>query len=280
MDTTWYRGMVVGVDGSAESMAAVDWAALTADRHSARLTVLGAYGTEPSSPRTALVHANTRADACDAVERAVARLDGARPGGHDVEQRIIPGTPAYVLTQRSTANDLVVVGRRGLGGWGRAALGSVSAATAATAPGPVAVVPAGAWTGDPRRVVVGLDGDDPDPQLGMAFAEAQQRACPLEIVHGLDPDLEPGTGPDAPGGPERQDVHDRVAQWTGKYPAVSAVLTFRDEGAADALLHGLGPEDLVVVGGRPHSLLAGRVWNSVADAVLRRAAGPVIVVHA
>jgi nucleotide-binding universal stress UspA family protein len=286
MRNNWYDGIVVGVDGSAESMAAVDWAALTADRHSAHLTVLGAHGTEPSNPHAVLgVAAHTLADARDAVERAVARLDGARPGGHQVEQRVVPGEPVYVLMQRATSNDLVVVGRRGLGVWGRAALGSVSGALAASARGPVAVVPAGAWTGDPRRVVVGVDGDDAGPQLDMAFAEAQQRACPLEIVHALDPDRLADTGP---GGPadlpsqterEREGVRYRVAPWSEKYPAVSATLRFRGENAVDALLHDLSAEDLVVVGGRPHSPTIGRVWNSVSDAVLRQSAGPVIVVH-
>jgi len=74
-------------------------------------------------------------------------------------------------------------------------------------------------------------------------------------------------------------VRHRVAPWSEKYPAVSATLRFRGENAVDALLHDLSAEDLVVVGGRPHSPTIGRVWNSVSDAVLRQSAGPVIVVH-
>lgn len=283
MRSNWYRGIVVGVDGSAESMAAVDWAALTADRHGARLTVLGAYVTPPGRLVTTMgVNiADLRADARYAVERAVARLDGARPGGRMVEQRIVLGSPAYMLAQRSRSCDLVVVGRRGLGAWDRAVLGSVSGALAASAPGPVAVVPAGAGTGDPNRIVVGVSGDDAGPQLEMAFAEAQQRSCPVEVVHVLEPDpLAEFGGPSAVRSEAvREDVADQVARWSEKYPTVNHTVAFRSGNAAEALLQQLSPDDLVVVGGREHSPVIGRIRYSVPDAVLRRSPCPVIVVH-
>ncbi|WP_369369870.1 universal stress protein [Promicromonospora sp. Populi] len=43
MSINWYQGVVVGVDGSHESLAALDWATHTADLHDARLTVVAAY---------------------------------------------------------------------------------------------------------------------------------------------------------------------------------------------------------------------------------------------
>lgn len=286
MHNTWYRGIVVGVDGSAESMAAVDWAALTADRHEARLTVLGAYMTPPPATMSATIGvsiADLRADARDAVERAVARLDGAWPGGHMVDQRIVHGAPAYVLAQRSASSDLVVVGRRGLGTWDRAMLGSVSGALAASAPGPVAVIPAKAGIHDPRRVVAGVSNDDAGPQLDLAFAEAQQRSCPLIVVHAMEPG--PGAGLDF-GGPdrrresaERDEMQRQVARWAEKYPTVPQTVTFHSGNAAEALLEQLRPDDLVVVGGRPHSPTIGRIRSSVSDTVLRRSPSPVIVAH-
>lgn len=285
MHNTWYRGIVVGVDGSMQSMAAVDWAALTADRHEARLTVLAAYETPPANMAGTMgvSLADLRAGARDAVERAVIRLDGAWPGGHMVDQRVVHGAPAPALALRSTSCDLVVVGRRGLGAWDRAVLGSVSGALAATAPGPVAVIPAGARTGDPRRVVVGVSTDDAGPQLDLAFAEAQQRSCPLTVVHTMEPDpagsLDLG-GPDARREEaEREDVRHQVTRWAEKYPAVTQTVMFHSGNAVDAILEHVGPDDLVVVGGRPHSPTIGRIRYSVADAVLRRSPGPVIVAH-
>jgi nucleotide-binding universal stress UspA family protein len=281
MRSNWYRGIVVGVDGSAESMAAVDWAALAADRHGARLTVLGAYVTPPGNLVSTVDIADLRSDARYAVERSVARLNGALPGGRMVEERIVLGSPAYMLAQRSRSCDLVVVGRRGLGTWDRAVLGSVSGALAASAPGPVAVVPAGAGTGDPSRVVAGVSGDDAGPQLDMAFAEAQQRSCPLEVVHAFEPDpLSELGGPSAwRNDVVREDVADQVARWSDKYPTVSHTVAFRSGNAVDAILQQLGPDDLVVVGGRQHSPAVGHIRHSVPDAVLRQAPCPVIVVH-
>jgi nucleotide-binding universal stress UspA family protein len=49
MNSTWYRGVVVGVDGSHESMAALRWAAYAADLHGARLTVVAAHPVPPEA---------------------------------------------------------------------------------------------------------------------------------------------------------------------------------------------------------------------------------------
>ncbi|MFI2363079.1 universal stress protein [Promicromonospora sp. NPDC019610] len=285
MGSTWQRGIVVGVDGSPESMAAVDWAALTADRHGAALTVLSAYVTPPSNMAGTMgvSVADLRADAHDAVEHAAARLDGAHPGGHGVEEQVVHGDPARVLAQRSAAADLVVVGRRGLGALDRAVLGSVSGALAAAAPGPVAVVPAGAARGEPSRVVVAVSNDDAGPQLDLGFAEAHQRACPLVAVHVREPDFTGGLdfgGPDTGHQEaERDGVRRQVDRWAEKYPSVSDTVVFGGGNPVDVLLDELGPDDLVVLGGRPHSQTVGRLRYSVADAVLRRSHNPVIVAH-
>ena len=285
MGNPWQRGIVVGVDGSPQSMAAVDWAALTADRHGARLTVLSAYVTPPST-RTATMGVSVedlRADADDAVERAVTRLDGAHPGGHLVDEQVVHGDPAHVLAQRSTSADLVVVGRRGLGALDRAVLGSVSGTLAAAAPGPVAVVPAGAPAGEPSRVVVAVSNDDGGPQLELGFAEAQRRSCPLAAVHVMEPDPAAGLdfgGPDTGHRAAEQDgVQRQVAQWSERFPGVARSVTFTSGNVVDALLDELGPDDLVVLGGRPHPQTVGRLRYSVADAVLRRSHHPVIVAH-
>lgn len=102
-------------------------------------------------------------------------------------------------------------------------------------------------------------------------------------MHALEPD--PLVGLDF-GGPSavrndmvREDVADQVARWSEKYPRVSHTVAFRSDNAVEAILHQLGPDDLVIVGGRRHSPVMGRIRYSVADAVLRRAPCPVIVVH-
>jgi nucleotide-binding universal stress UspA family protein len=165
-------------------------------------------------------------------------------------------------------------------------LGSTSSALAASANGAVAVVPAGATTGDPRRVRVGVDRDDEPEVLGAAFAEADARGCPLEAVYVLrdDPVVSALSKVDGFGvawhGAASAGLADRVARWSEKYPRVSCTVTVRRGSAVAALLDDLTPDDLLVVGARQHQPVGGRVLRSLPGAVLRGAPCPVLVVHA
>ncbi|MDR7381795.1 universal stress protein [Promicromonospora iranensis] len=286
MSITWYRGIVVGVDGSDESLAALDWAARAADLHDACLTAITTYIT-PMTPDPGIGNpvAQVRDDAERAAQAARARIGSRRPGNRDVEVLVLPGSAHHVLSQRSTTCDLVVVGRRGLGRLDRLLLGSTSAALAASAPGATVVVPAGATTGDPRRVRVGVDRNDEPDVLGAAFAEASARGCPLEVVHvsRTDPaasmlfEIEPFA--QAWQEATNAGLADRVARWSEKYPRVTCTVTIRRGDRVPALLDDLTPDDLLVVGGRRHQPALGRMLGSVPDAVLRTAPCPVLVVH-
>lgn len=284
----WCQGVVAGVDGSEEGYRALDWAQAAADRHEARLTVLGTYVVPVATYTGPVLTSGTVHAAADrAVVRALVRLDGARPGGRDVATEVVPGAAAHLLVQRSRTSDLVVVGRRGLGAVERLFAGSVSSALAAMANGPVAVVPASASPRPPRRVVAGVATDAyPGPLLETAFDEAAALGVPLEVVHAVDP------GPLASdlaltegwGTPWRATalaaVRDDVQRWAEKYPEVPCRVTVVDGSPADALVRDLHPDDLVVVGGRSHRRIAGRVLGSVADKLLRTAPCAVVVAHA
>lgn len=286
MSITWYRGIVVGVDGSDESLAALEWAARAADVHEARLTVVASHAT-PATPAPGFGDAAREAqdEARHAADAARARLGGRRPGGRDLEVIVLPGTAAHVLSQRARTCDLVVVGRRGLDALDRVLLGSTSSALASSSTGAVAVVPAGAATGDPYRIRVGVARDDEPDVLGAAFAEAAARDCALEVVHvtGSDPVTSAllSMDPVAASWHEaaRTDLADQVARWSEKYPRVACALVIRRGSPAGALLEGLTPDHLVVVGGRRHPSVVGRMLRSVPDAVLRAAPCPVLVVH-
>lgn len=287
MSITWYRGIAVGVDGSEESLSALDWAAHAADVHEARLTVVATHAT-PATPVPGFGDStrDNRDEAFRAARAARARLGERRPGGRDVEVVVLPGTAAHVLSQRSRTCDLVVVGRRGLDALDRMLLGSTSSALAASSPGAVVVVPTGATTGDPRRIRVGIARDDEPDVLGTGFAEAAARGCPLEVVHvtGTDPissvlyqaDPVAATWHEA----ARAEVADQVARWSEKYPQVTWTTAIRRGDPAGTLLEDLAPDDLVVMGGRRHPTVLGRMLRSVPDAVLRAAPCPVLVVHA
>lgn len=287
MNNTWYRSVVVGVDGSDESLAALSWATATADLHGARLAVVAAHPVEADAdPTAAGLAEEAREQAHRAARAAREQLHGWRPGGRDIETRVLPGNAARVLAAQSTTDDLVVVGRRGLRAFDRALLGSVSSALAAGAPGTVAVVPAGAATDEPRKIRVGVGPVDEPDVLGTAFAEADARGRPLEVLHvtGTDPissallDMDPvaASWHEA----AAVDLADRLARWSDKYPTVTYTVVIRRGDPVTTLLHGLVRNDLLVVGGRSHSAVAGRLLRSVPDSVVRGAPCPVLVVHA
>ncbi|WP_162616493.1 universal stress protein [Xylanimonas allomyrinae] len=133
----WCQGVVAGVDGSEEGYRALDWAAGAADRHDARLTVIGAFVVPlvPVPVGGVMSAAGLHAGTDRVVERALVRLGARRPGGRQVATEVVPGAAAHVLVQRSRLANLIVVGRRGLGAVNRLLAGSVSSAVAAMAHG-------------------------------------------------------------------------------------------------------------------------------------------------
>ncbi|MBO0610727.1 universal stress protein [Myceligenerans salitolerans] len=287
MSIAWYDGIVVGVDGSAESLAALDWAAHAAELHEARLTVVATYGVPIGrDPGVGGLIGEMRDQAGRAAEAARAWLVEHRPEDEDVEVLVTSGDAARELSRRSRTCGLVVVGRRGLGKLDRMVLGSTSSTLAAIAPGAVAVVPAGATTADPRRIRVGVGREDEPDVLGAAFAEADVRGCALEVLHVTSADtysaVPPELDPVAASWREAAtaDLADRVARWSEKYPRVTCTIVIRRGNPAPALLSGLTPEDLLVVGGRRHQAVMGRMLRSVPDAVLRAAPCTVLVGHA
>jgi nucleotide-binding universal stress UspA family protein len=111
----------VGVDGSPDSLHAVEWAIGVARRHGARLTAMTVAppaGRDESEDDPFLAEVVAKLDAAIAAASA--------QGAVDVEQTTETGDPRQVLQQLSTECDLVVVGSRGHGRVTGVLLGSVS----------------------------------------------------------------------------------------------------------------------------------------------------------
>jgi len=123
--------IVVGVDGSPTSLAALRWAAGEADRHGGRLLAVRAVDG-PGPPE----HAERSVLA--ASVRAALGGDPAVP----VAERVVAGPPDRALLAAAGDADLLVVGARGHSGLAGRILGSTAIAVARTAPVPVVVVPA------------------------------------------------------------------------------------------------------------------------------------------
>lgn len=131
--------MVVGVDGSAESRAALRWAAEVAAGFGAAVeavqvwqyppalqewdAVPSNYGYLPSVPGIERVECGVR----DGLAATAALVLGPEPGV-EVAQRVVEGHPARVLIEAADGALLLVVGRRGHGGLVGLLLGSVARA--------------------------------------------------------------------------------------------------------------------------------------------------------
>lgn len=153
--------IVVGIDGSDESQAALRWSIEEAAVRGATLEVVYVYQYTPEwqlygyagssseefqAEQQAREAAEDRA-AAEQAEALVRRLiaDAAPPAELDVQVVAMPDRrPAEALIERSKGADLLVVGSRGRGGFTGLLLGSVSHQVATHAHCPVVILPQGA----------------------------------------------------------------------------------------------------------------------------------------
>ena len=131
--------IVVGVDGSPSSMQALEWALKYAAVAGASVEALCAwhYTTVPGS-LDPMMGVNLEANAREIVRGITEGLDGHEPSLAAGTPR---GHPVQVLVEASKDADLLVVGRRGHGGFAGLQLGSVSSQVSAYAHCPTVIVP-------------------------------------------------------------------------------------------------------------------------------------------
>lgn len=140
-------GITVGIDGSAHSSRALEWAIKEGATRHTPVTVLtvhavpvsGWTGNPITLPGDAEDVEKARQAAEEMTVKAVSRLDDGQPPS--VTVRALTGFPAEELIQASHTADLVVVGSRGAGGFARLLVGSVSSQVVHHAHCPVVVVP-------------------------------------------------------------------------------------------------------------------------------------------
>jgi nucleotide-binding universal stress UspA family protein len=141
------KQIVVGVDGSDASRAAMQWAYNEAAHHGASLTAVAAWhppslplgtGYGQSMPPEGYETQPER-DARELLEKLTDDLEPREPAV-DVRISISKGSPAKVLIDMSQGADLVVVGSRGRGGFAGMLLGSVSQHVVAHAACPVVLL--------------------------------------------------------------------------------------------------------------------------------------------
>ncbi len=257
--------VIVGVDGSPTSLAALDLAADEAMGRVAPLVVLHAVG-----PDETLVEASRLAAV--AVSRATAEHPGL-----SVDYELVTGDPGPVLVTRSRGACLLVMGHRRYRGFGEQPVESAAALVVSGAEVPLIVhrpLDTSADVPLPRPVLVAVaEVAGSEPQVEFAFAEAALRGAPLIAMHVWSVPRDRG----------REDAEriltEALDRWSEKYPEVTVYLAVRHSlDVPVALSAASRSAQLAVVGARRRPGLAAPAMGSVAQAMVRRAGCPVAVI--
>ena len=140
---TLFNIVLVGVDGSPESGAALRYAVAEANRRGARLRVVSTYFPEYSvHGRTHPLTASEGAIEDDLEKQTRRMVEDALAGDSPppVEIVVAAGPAAGVLIDQSAEVDVLVLGHRGRGGFASMLLGSVGLQCVQHARCPVIVV--------------------------------------------------------------------------------------------------------------------------------------------
>lgn len=289
MPATAGNGIVVGVDGSSASDAAVLWATQEAVMRHLPLTLVHAVNlvaaTWPESPEVEEV-AIWQEDAGQRILNEACKIasDSMRGGrAVSVGRELIFSPAASTLIDLSEQAEFVVVGSRGRGALARSLLGSVSTSLVRHAHCPIAVIgdPGEAGFGSRGSVVLGIDGS-PASELAtaIAFDEASRRNVALIAVHAWsDIVIEelPGLDWSAVKAEEHRSLSERLAGWQERYPDVEVQRHLVCDRAAHAILEESKTAQLVVLGSHGRGGLGRAFLGSVSNAVLQIVDVPIIV---
>ncbi|BCM64792.1 MULTISPECIES: universal stress protein [Streptomyces] len=286
--------VVVGVDGSASSLTAVEAAAREARLRGAGLRVVHAWmwpamhvplGPSPMGPPEGGFRTMVDRLVAEAVERA-----GTTAPDVDVSHLVVTGEPLTVLEAQSRAAELVVVGSRGTGGFVGLLVGSTAVHLAAHGRCPVLVVREHPLDAGP--VVLAVDGSAAgDRAVEFAFAEAALRKAPLLALHAYtnwnaplpppqDPSMPDANPPGALDGAEERLLAEALAGHRERHPDVVVEHRCVRGRTRETLIEASRAAQLMVAGARGRGGFAGLLLGSVSQSLLHHAHCPVAVVRA
>ncbi len=282
--------VIVGVDGSAVSKVAVDWAARDAARRGTALRLVHvltppAVMAFPEVPMPAGYAEWQEEEGQMLLDAAVKTVEEAAGDTRvEVTTDMVAGSSVPVLADLSAEAQLMVVGSRGRGAFARGLLGSVSTGLVHHAKCPVAIV----HDEDPLMphpaqapVVVGVDGSPAsDRAVAIAFEQASFRGVDLVAVHAWSDSgvFEfPGVDWSQLQAIGETTLSERLAGWQENYPDVLVRRVVVADRPAHQLLEQAESAQLLVVGSRGRGGLAGMLLGSVSTAIVHAARMPVIV---
>lgn len=282
------RPIVVGIDGSAASKVAVDWAARSAAMRRMPLKLVSVLNPPvvmafPEVPMPAGYLEWQQDEGRKVLDAAAATAADAAPDV-EISTELLSGPSVPSLVEASKDAALIVVGCRGRGALARGLLGSVSTGLIHHALCPVAII----HDEDPLMphpsqapVVVGLDGSPASEKaVGIAFEEASFRGVDLVAVHAWSDTgvFEfPGVDWSVQQGQAEEVLSERLAGWQERYPDVLVRRVVVADRPAHQLLEQAESAQLLVIGSHGRGGFAGMLLGSVSTAVVHAAKMPVIV---
>ena len=290
--------IIVGVDGSEQSQAALGWAIGQAELVGADLVLAHTWNPDSyATPAMAgAVPDMIQAGALnhEAEELAQAWLDDlvaatATRTIASVSGVLASGSPAGHILDLSAEATMVVVGSRGRGGLRSAVLGSTSQQIAHHAQCPVVVVRDSAAT-SANQVVVGVDGSPASlVALREAFAQAKLRGASLLMVHAWSTSfagtlVNSGQDFDRVRASEVDEgwalLNQSLEELKATDHSVEIIERLEQASPAAAIIEASKEAVLTVVGSRGRGSFAGLVLGSVSGSVLAHADSAVMVIRA
>lgn len=290
--------VVVGVDGSDQSQAALEWASAEAVRRGVALHIVHALGmplivSAYGGPQR-FQPTNEMSGQADAVVTSAKEKAEKLQPSLAVETVTALEEAPLALIRQSHPHDLIVLGSRGLGSLAALFVGSVSVRVAAQAPCPVVVVPSEG--GKPAttkldRVVVGVD-DSKNARraLGLAVDLTDETEGELVVVNSWEvPFPYDPVAMTAAGYQPQDDIFEKQSeelvaelladvmddQREDVNVQVSVVRT--QSNPVSALLEASADADAIVVGSRGRGSVRGLLLGSVSQGILHRSKIPVVV---
>ncbi|BAX92945.1 universal stress protein [Mycobacterium shigaense] len=288
---TTKHGILVCVDGSASSDAAVAWAAHEAVMRHLPITLMHAvapvvvgwpvgqmYVEMPEWQKESGEHVIDQAR-----KTLTVHLAGFQPP--EIHTEMVYSSVAPALIEASKDAWMIVAGSEGMGAVGRLLLGSVTSALIHHAHCPVAVIRCGdsAPPEPDSPVVVGIDGSPAsEAATALAFDEAARRGVELVALHAWsDVGVFPMVGMDWQDSEARgrEVLAERLAGWHEQYPDVPVRRVICCDKPSKWLLDESKDAQLVIVGSHGRGGFTGMLLGSVSSTVAQAATVPVIVVR-
>ena len=281
-------GILVGVDGSAQSDAAICFATRESVMRDAPLTLMHVIEPVPewaSRAEQSRIAQVWEANARDVIEHArkTASASVTDSGSLDLRTEVVCSPVVAMFLVASTDAQMVVLGSRGMTPLGRFLLGSVSNSALHHAHCPVAVIHDVDTADQSGPVLVGVDGSPAsDEAIALAFDEASRRGADLVALHAWsDVAVFPILGMDwreyeAQG---EEILAERLAGFQQEYPDVKVRRRLVCDKPARWLIDESRHAQLVVVGGHGRGGFPGMLLGSVSSALAQSAQAPLIVVR-